>query len=96
VPSLTYVPSSTCVPSLAYKPSSVFVPSFGPIFVCSSDDDSEDENPPPPAHLPKDKSNEHEPALAPLLPRWVHSKREDVGDLANDPSYQCQTNSQFQ
>ena len=43
-----------------------------------SDDDSEDENPPPPAHVPP-------LALAPMLPRLVHSTCEAAGDLASDP-----------
>jgi hypothetical protein len=73
------------------------VPSSVPILVSSSsDDDSEDENPPLPAHLPPDESIEHEPAPTPLLPRWVCSTREAVGDLVSDPSYQRQTHSQFQ
>ena len=41
-------------------------------------DDSEDENAPPPAHVPPI-------ALAPMLPRWVHSTCEAAGDLASDP-----------
>jgi hypothetical protein len=54
---------------------------------------SEDENPPPPAHLPPDDSIEHEPAPTPLLPRWVCSTQEGVGDLVGDPLDQCQTHS---
>jgi hypothetical protein len=68
---LAYEPNSTVVSSSACEPSSAFVPYFD--LVSSSNDDSEDENPPPPAHPPPDKSFEHEPALAPLLPRWVCS-----------------------
>jgi hypothetical protein len=64
----------------------VFVPSS--VLVSSSDDDSEDENPPPPTHLPLDESFEPKPtpSLAPLLPRWVCSIREAVGELVDDPS----------
>jgi hypothetical protein len=96
VPSLACEPNSTFVPSLACKPSSTFVPSF--VMVSSSDDESEDENPPLTAHLPLDKSFEPEiaPAPAPMLPRWVRSTREVVGDLVGDPSDQHRTRSQFQ
>jgi hypothetical protein len=82
------------VPSLACEPYSVFVPSSD--LVSSSYDDNEDENPPPPAHPPPDESFEPEPAPAPLLPRWVCSTREAVGDLVSDPSDQHWTRSQFQ
>jgi hypothetical protein len=85
-------PNSTFVPSSAYKPSSTFVPSSVPILVSSSsDDDREDENPPSPAHLPPYDSIELEPALKPLLPRWVHSTQEEIDDLSNDPLDQRQT-----
>ena len=49
-------------------------------------DDSEDENPPPPSHVPQI-------ALAPILPRWVHSTCEAACDLLGDPRYQRQTHS---
>jgi hypothetical protein len=63
------------------------VPSSAPILVSSSlDDDNEDENPLPSTHLPTDKSIEHEPAVAPQLPRRVCSTREATGDVASDPS----------
>jgi hypothetical protein len=84
------------VPSSAYEPSSEFVPSSILVLVSSLDDDNEDENPPLPAHLPPDESFELELALAPQLPRWVRSTREETGDLVGDPSDQCQTHSQFQ
>ena len=71
--------------SSACEPSSTFVPSS--VLVSSSDDDSEDENPPPPAHLPPNESFDPEPTLTPLLPRWVCSTREEVGDVVSDPSY---------
>jgi hypothetical protein len=61
------------VPSLASKPSSTCVSYFVPILVSSLDDDSEDEKTLMLAHLPPDDSIEHELALAPLLPLWVHS-----------------------
>jgi hypothetical protein len=62
-----------CVTSTC-NPLSMFMPYSIPIMVSSSsDDDSEDENPHPHAHLPPDESIEHEPKLAPPLPRWVHS-----------------------
>jgi hypothetical protein len=89
-------PNSVIVPSLAYETSSVFVPSFVPSLVSSSDDDSEDENPPPPAYLPPDESIKLELAPTPLLPRWVRSTREAVGDLVGDPSNQRRTRSQFE
>ena len=85
-PNSAGVPSSACEPSLAVVPS----------FVSSSlDDDSEDENPPPPAHPPPYESFEPELAPVPLLPRWVHSTQEEVGDLLGDPSDQCRTCSHF-
>jgi hypothetical protein len=65
------------------------VPSYD--LVSSSDDDSEDENPPPTTHPPPNESFEPEPTPAPLLPRWVRSTLEEVGDLVGDPSYQCRT-----
>ena len=68
VPSLACWPDSTIVPSSS---SSNFLDRF-PTPV--SDDDSEDENPPPSAHVPPIA-----PAL--MLPRWVHSTCEAVGDL---------------
>jgi hypothetical protein len=84
---LAYKPNSTIVPSLACEPSSPFVPSSIPILVSSSsDDDSGDENPPLPTHLPPNDSIEPEPTPTPLLPRWVHSTQEVVGDLIGDPS----------
>ena len=79
------------VPSLACELDSVIVPSSSssssfldrfPTPV--SDDDSEDENPPSPAHVPPI-------ALAPILPRWVCSTCEVVGDLAGDPRDQRRT-----
>jgi hypothetical protein len=82
------------VPSSACEPSSTFVPSYD--LVSSSGDDSEDENQPLPAHPPLDESFEPELAPPPMLPRWVRSTREVVGDLVNDPLDQCRTRSQFQ
>jgi hypothetical protein len=89
VPSLSYDPNSEFVPSLACESSSMFVPSS--VIVSYSDDGNEDENPPLHAHLPPDDSFEPEPAPAPAppLPRWVCSTREAVGDIIDDPSYQC-------
>jgi hypothetical protein len=87
---LGFVPSSSC------ELYSAFFPSFVPILASSYDDDNEDENPTLPSHLPPNDSFELEPAPAPSLPRWVHSKWEAVGDLVGDPSYQHQTRSQFQ
>jgi hypothetical protein len=82
----------TFVPSLTYESSLTFVPPYVPIMVSSSsDDDSEDENPPFLTHLHPDESIEHEPAPTPLLPRWVCSTREAVGDLFGDPSSQHHT-----
>jgi hypothetical protein len=69
------------------------MPSFVPIPVSSLDDDNEDKNPPPPAHLPLDEYIEPKPTPTPLLPRWVCSTREALGDLVGDPSYQFQTHS---
>jgi hypothetical protein len=94
VPSFAYEPKSMVVPSSACKPCSMFVPSSD--LVSYSDDDNEDENPPLPAHPAPDESFEPEPALAPPLPRWVHSTWEETGDLVDDPSDKCQTCSQFQ
>jgi hypothetical protein len=71
---LSCEPNPMFVTSSACKPYSTFVPSFFTILVSySSNDDSEDENPPPPTHPPLDDSIEPKPALAPSLPRWVHS-----------------------
>ena len=81
---LAYEPNLAGVPSLACEPDSTIVPSSSssssflnsfltPIF----DDDSEDENPPPPAHIPL-------VSPAPLLPRWVPSTCEAVGDVVGD------------
>ena len=89
-------PNSADVPSLACEPSSTDVPSSVPILDSSSDDESEGENPPSTADIPPDDSIEPEQAPVPPLPRWVHSTREVVGDLVDDPSYQCRTRSQFQ
>ena len=66
------------------------------ILVSSSEDESEDENPPPPGDIPPDESSEPKQAPVPSLPRWVHSKREAIGDLFGDPSDQRRTRSQFQ
>jgi hypothetical protein len=96
-PNSAFVPSLACetnlmvVSSSACEPSSTFVPSSD--LVSSSNDDIEDENPPPPAHPPPDESFEPEPTPSPLLPRWVHSTREVVVDLVDDPSDQHQTHS---
>jgi hypothetical protein len=80
-------PNSTFVPFLTCKPSLAFVPYFVSIMVSSSsDDDSENENPPPPGHLPQNESIENEPTPTPLLPRWVCTTREAIGDLVSDPS----------
>jgi hypothetical protein len=64
-----------CKPSLVYVPCSSISPIFHstPILVSSSDEDNDDENPPPFSQPPL--------ALAPELPRWVHSTREVVSDL---------------
>ena len=90
---MAYDPNLVGVPSLAYGPDSVIVPSSSssssnfldrfPTPV--SDDDSEHENPPPPAHV-------FPIAPAPMLPQWVHSTCEAVGD----PRDRRQTRSQFQ
>jgi hypothetical protein len=83
--------NSTFVPSLSCDTSLTFVPSFVTILFSSSSssyDDSEDENTPPPTHLHPNESIEHEPAPAPLLPKWVCSTQEVVSDLVGDPSYQ--------
>jgi hypothetical protein len=92
---LAYELNSTFLSSLSYEPSLVFVPSFVPILVSSSYDDSEDENSPSPTYLPPDDPIEHEPALAPPFPRWVHSTQEAVGDHSIDTTYQCWTCSQL-
>ena len=87
-----FVPYSTCEPSstsMPYSRPNTFVGDI--ILVTSSDDDTEDENPPPLAHLPLVGSIEHELALTPLLPRWVCTRQEAVGDLASDPIDQCFT-----
>jgi hypothetical protein len=96
VPYSAHEPSSTFVPSSACKPSSTFVTSYVPVLVSSSDDDSEDENTPPPTHLHPNESFEPKTTTTPLLPRWVHSTRDAVGDLVGDPSDQHHTCSQFQ
>ena len=83
-------PNSTVVPSLACEPSSAVVPSS---VDSSSDDESEDENPPPPIDIPPNESFEPKQAPVPLLPRLVHSTREAIGDLVDDPSDQHQTRS---
>ena len=84
------MPSSAYDPDLAGVPSSSYLLDNNPSDN-SLDTDNDDENPPP--SVPP-------PTLAPLttsqLPRWVHSTREVVGDLAGDPIDQCQTRSQFQ
>ena len=81
--------------SLAYKPDSTIVPCYSsssfldrfPTLVYN--DDNEDENPPPPTHVPPI-------ALAPILPRWVHSTCEVARDIASDPRNQRRTRYQFQ
>jgi hypothetical protein len=78
-------PNLVFVPSSAREPSSTFMPSSIPTLIYSSDVDNKYENTPPPAHLPLYESIEHEPAPPPLLPRWVCSTREAVGDLVADP-----------
>ena len=89
-------PNLAGVPSLACEPNSLIVPSCSsssnfldrfPTLV--SNDDSEDENTPLPTHVPPI-------ALAPILPRWVHSTCEAAGDLSHDPRDQRRTRSQFQ
>ena len=80
---LSCEPNLEGVPSLAYEPDLVNVPSSPssfldrfptPVFYV----DSEDENPPLPAHVPP-------VAPAPMLPRWVHSTCEAIGDIFGDP-----------
>ena len=83
VPSLVCEPDSEIVPSSS---SSNFLDRFPTPF---SNDDSEDENPPSPSHVPPIA-----PAL--MLPRWVRSTCEAVGDPAGDPRDQRRTCSQFQ
>ena len=89
---LAYEPNLAGVPSLAREPDSTIVPSssssnlFDRFPTPVSDGDSEDENPPPPAHIPPI-------ALAPMLPRWVHSTCEAIGDIGGDPRDQRQTRS---
>ena len=83
-PNLAGVPSLACEPDSAIMPSSSssssnFLDRF-PTLV--SDKDIEDENPPLPAHVPPI-------ALAPMLPRWVHSTCE----AASDPRDQRRTHS---
>ena len=81
-PNLVSVPSLACELDsviLLSSSSSNFLDKF-PTPV--SDDDSEDENPPPPTHVPPI-------APAPILPRWVHSTCEAIGDLVSDPRDQC-------
>ena len=73
-------PDSMIVPSSSYFN---FLDRFPTPF---SDDDSEDENPPLPAHVPPI-------APAPILPRWVRSICEAVGDLVGDPRDQRRTRS---
>jgi len=67
------VPSSTHKASLTSMSSSL--PNFSvsdPIMVSFLDDNSEDENQTFPTHLLPVESIEHEPTLAPILPKWVH------------------------
>ena len=80
MPSLACEPDSTIVHSSSSSYSS-FLDRF-PTLVF--DDDSEDANPPQPAHVPL-------VALAPMLPRWVHSTCEAAGDLLSDPRDQRRT-----
>jgi hypothetical protein len=76
-----FVPSSACEPYL------VFVSSSLPIMVSSSlDDDNKYENTTTPSHLPPDESIEHEPTPTPQISRWFRSTREEIGDLAGNPS----------
>ena len=81
------------MPSSVYDPDLTIVPSSSSLLdntpsCSSSDTNSDNENPPPPI-----------PPLAPAppttsqLPRWVHSTREVVGDLASAPTDQRQTRS---
>ena len=83
------------VPYLAYEPDSVIVPSSSSsnfldrFSTLVSDDENNDENPPLPAHVPPI-------APTPILPRWVRSTCEVVGDLASDSRDQRRTCSQFQ
>ena len=86
-------PNLVGVPSLAYEPDSAIVASSSSssIFLDRfptpvSDDDSEDENPPLSAHVPPI-------APEPMLPRWVSSTFEAVGDLVDDPRDQRRTRS---
>jgi hypothetical protein len=79
--------NSSFVPSSTYNPSSTFVPYFVPILVSSSSNDvCEDKNPHLPTHLPPNESIDPKPTPAPLLPIWVHSTQEAVGDLVGDSS----------
>ena len=54
--------------------------------ISSSDDDSEDDNPLPPSQ---------DPPSAPQLPKWVCATRDAAGALADDPTDQRRTRSQF-
>ena len=89
-PNLAGVPSLACEPDSTIVPSSSSSSNFFDMFpTLVSDGDSEDQNPPPPAHVPL-------VALAPMLPRWVRSTCEAVGDLAGDSRDQRRTRSQCQ
>ena len=92
---LAYEPNLAGVPSLACEPDLMIVPSFSssssfldkfpsPI----SDDESGNGNPPLPAHVPPI-------APAQILPQWVRSTCEAIGDLGGDPRDQRQTRYQF-
>jgi hypothetical protein len=82
---------------LSCDPNSSFVSSYFFILVSSSSNyGSEVENTPSLSHLLPNESIENEPEPTLSLLRWVVSTREVDGDIVGDPSYQCQTYSQFQ
>ena len=85
-PNLAGVPSLACEPDSGIMPSSYSYNFLDRFPTPVSDDDSEDENPPPPTHVPPI-------APAPILPRWVRSTCEVVGDLVGDPRDQHRTRS---
>ena len=75
-PNLVGVSSLACEPDSTIVPSSSSSSNFCDRFpTLGFDDDSEDENPPLPAHVSPI-------APAPILPQWVYSTCEAVGDLA--------------
>ena len=84
------MPSSACEPDLVVVPLSSSILNNTPYDI-SSDNDKDDEHPSSPVSSPAPA-----PPTTSQLPRWVRSTCEAVGDLAGDPTDQCQTHFQFQ